>query len=291
MSEVLDPSDQKFLEAAVKFLENPSLAIRMTNALGKPVELLHEKLPEKYKNILSNAVNSSLLKCVEVAVSSIPQSSFNEPILSRKLKISIMNKSRLHVLVASGLGAIGGFVGIVSLPIELPITTTVMLRSIAEIAKSNGEELSNPEVLLECIQVFAMGSRESKQDDALNSSYLESRIIFSRLVNKSVQFISKHSAQEVLSAIKKKAAPDIVRLISRIAAQFEIVVSEKMVAEMVPVLGAIGSAGLNGFFTDHFNKIAYYHFGIKKLERKYGIDCVQNEFKNLRSLKEHKKFQ
>jgi hypothetical protein len=274
---VIDSADREFLVEAVKFLEHPSLAIRIANSVGKPVEFLHEKLPEKYRNMLSSAVNASLLKCVEVAVKSIPQNS------AADANIGILNKSRLHVATASGLGALGGFVGLASIPIELPITTTIMLRSIAEIAKENGEDLSQPEALLECIQVFAMGARESADDDSVNSAYLQSRIAFSNLVNKSAQFMARHSAREVLSAIEKKTAPDLVLFISRIAARFKIVVSEKMVAQIVPILGAIGAAALNGFFTDHFNNVAHYHYGIKKLERKYGLKIVQDEIERLSS--------
>lgn len=243
--------------------------------MGKPVELLQEKLPEKYRNIVSRAVNASLLKCVEVAVKSISNNS-NGP-----YKMSILNKNRAHVAAASGLGALGGFFGLSSVAIELPITTTLMLRSIAEIAKDNGEDLSQPEALLECIQVFAMGARESSKDDAVNSAYLESRIVFSKLINKSAQFMAKNSAREILSAIEKKTAPDLVLFIGRIAARFKIVVSEKMVAQAVPILGAVGAAALNGFFTDHFNRVASYHYGIKKLERKYGLEIIQNEIRRL----------
>jgi hypothetical protein len=40
------------------------------------------------------------------------------------------------------------------LPIELPVSTVIMLRSIADIARSEGEDLSDPR-RLPCVQVFA----------------------------------------------------------------------------------------------------------------------------------------
>jgi len=42
--------------------------------------------------------------------------------------------------------------------IELPVTTTVMLHSIAEIARSQGEDLRNPESALACLEVFCAGA-------------------------------------------------------------------------------------------------------------------------------------
>ena len=47
----------------------------------------------------------------------------------------------------------------VTLPIELPVSTIIMLRSIADIARSEGEDLSDPESALSCVQVFALGGR------------------------------------------------------------------------------------------------------------------------------------
>lgn len=272
---MIDPNDQDFLVEAIKFLEHPRLAIRIANSVGKPVEFFHSRLPEKYKDLLSRAVNSSLLKCVEIAVKSIPQNSVFTA------NLSIQSKSRLHVTAACGIGAIGGFVGLTSIPIELPMTTTIMLRSIAEIAKENGEDLSRPETLLECIQIFAMGARESTQDDEVSSAYLESRIVFSNLISKSTQFIAKNSVRDVLLAIEKKTAPELVLFIGRIATQFNIVVSEKMIAQAVPIIGAVGAASINGFFADHFNTVARYHYGIKRLERKYGLEIVQQELRKI----------
>ena len=37
------------------------------------------------------------------------------------------------------------------------MSTIIMLRSIAEIARSEGEDLSDPETALSCVQVFALG--------------------------------------------------------------------------------------------------------------------------------------
>jgi hypothetical protein len=46
-----------------------------------------------------------------------------------------------------------------TLPIELPVSTIIMLRLIADIARSAGEDLSDPEAALSCVQVFALGGR------------------------------------------------------------------------------------------------------------------------------------
>ena len=54
---------------------------------------------------------------------------------------------------------------------------------------------------------------------------------------------------------------------------------------MVPIAGAVGGAALNGYFTNFFNQIAYYHFGLRRLERIYGEEPVQDIYRaELRSL-------
>jgi hypothetical protein len=61
----------------------------------------------------------------------------------------------MHKSLAVLAGAAGGAFGISSLPVELPFSTTIMLRSIADIARSEGEDLSDPKTA----QVFALGGR------------------------------------------------------------------------------------------------------------------------------------
>src|SRR6185312_10312658 len=71
-------------------------------------------------------------------------------------------------------GAVGGSFALAALPIELPISTVIMLRSIGDIARAEGEDLSDPETTLSCLQVFALGGLEGKAD-AANSGYFAAR--------------------------------------------------------------------------------------------------------------------
>ena len=60
------------------------------------------------------------------------------------------------------------------LAVELPLTTTVMLHSIVEIARANGEDMSNPESALACLQVLALGP-EGQGHEAMESAYYATR--------------------------------------------------------------------------------------------------------------------
>ena len=56
-------------------------------------------------------------------------------------------------------GGIGGVFGLAALPIELPVSTAIMLRSIADIARSEGHDISQVKTKLECLEVFALGGK------------------------------------------------------------------------------------------------------------------------------------
>ena len=49
----------------------------------------------------------------------------------------------------------------------------------------------------------------------------------------------------------------------------------------VPAIGAAGGALVNVAFNAHFDRVARYHFGIRALERKYGIETVQATYQKL----------
>ena len=64
----------------------------------------------------------------------------------------------LHKALVAVSGAAGGALGIPARSIELPFSTTVMLRSIADITRSEGEPIASVESKLACLEVFALGT-------------------------------------------------------------------------------------------------------------------------------------
>ena len=66
-----------------------------------------------------------------------------------------------------------------------------------------------------------------------------------------------------------------------IGKRFGLVVSEKLAAQAIPVIGAVGGALINTYFIDHFQDIARAHFTIRRLEREYGAAVVQDAYRTL----------
>jgi hypothetical protein len=73
----------------------------------------------------------------------------------------------------------------------------------------------------------------------------------------------------------EESAPALVRFLAQTAARFGLVVSQKVAAQAVPILGAIGGAAANTAFMEHFQSIARSHFTVRRLERVYGAGKVR----------------
>jgi EcsC protein family len=173
----------------------------------------------------------------------------------------------LHKSLAAVSGAIGGGFGLIALPIELPVSTVIMLRSIMQIARSQGEEIENPETALSCLQVFALGARTG-EGDVLDDGYFAVRATLAKALTEAGRFIAERG-------IVAQGAPVIVRFISQIASRFGVVVTQKLTAQTLPLIGAIGGAAVNYAFISHFQEIAQAHFTVRRLERTYGKELVR----------------
>jgi hypothetical protein len=75
-----------------------------------------------------------------------------------------------HKLGAAVSGRVGGFFGIASIPIKLPISITIMLRSIADIASGEGESINTLETKLACLEVLAGKSEIRRFSDTFRSA-------------------------------------------------------------------------------------------------------------------------
>ena len=257
----MEKSDTDALRNAVQLLEHASLAARLANMIGKPVELLGRALPAGASQAIATATTKSLEAALKVALLTIrggPQES----------------SQLLHRALAVASGAAGGAFGIFSLPLELPVSTIIILRSILDIARGEGENLNDPESALSCIEVLGIGGR-TETDEAAKSDYFVVRGILAKSVTEAARFIAERG-------IVGEGSPVLVRLITQVASRFGFVVSQKVAAQTIPVIGALGGAAINYAFIDHFQSVARGHFTVRRLERKYGKDLVFNVYERLR---------
>jgi EcsC protein family len=258
--EWMTQADLAALRRAVQLLEHPSLAARLTNMVGRPIELIGYALPASASQVITTATSKALEMALKVAVRTMDHT--EHP-----------GSQRFHKVLATASGAAGGALGLAMLPIELPVSTIIMLRSIAEIARSEGEDLSDPETALSCMQVFALGGRPDSAD-ASESGYFAVRGLLAKSVTQAARFIVERGVIE-------EGAPILIRFISQVASRFGIVVTQKLAAQAVPLVGAVGGAAVNYAFIEHFQDVARGHFTVRRLERTYGKELVRKEYERL----------
>jgi hypothetical protein len=254
----LSQEDAEALRYAKSLLERPSLAAKITSVLGTPIEKGFALLPAKWAEVVNSATRTALGRALNVALLTVDDTG------------SRAASNRMHKLAVAATGAAGGFFGLPALAVELPVSTTVILRSIADIARSEGERLTAPEAKLACLEVFAFGG-PSKGDDATTAGYFATRAALGRAVSEAAQ----HIAQK---GVAREGAPAIVRFVTQVASRFGVTVSEKLAAQAVPLVGAVGGALINSLFIDHFQDMARGHFIIRRLECIYDPELIKQEY-------------
>ncbi|WP_022950197.1 EcsC family protein [Methylohalobius crimeensis] len=260
----LAASDYQQLAEAVRFLENPGLAARLSNYIGMPVEKALANLPEDWVKPITRLTREALNRSLDAALLTLSAQS------TRRVP------KRSHKFLVGLSGAVGGSFGIASLAVELPISATLMLRAIAATAREHGEDLQDPRAKLACLEVFALGGK-SRADDAADTGYYAVRAFLS----KSLEESAKHLLRKGLA---KEGAPALVRFLNAVAQRFSIQVTQKFAMQAIPAVGAVSGATVNLIFIDHFQKTAHAHFTIRRLERIYGRDRIQQTYEGLCSV-------
>jgi hypothetical protein len=154
----------------------------------------------------------------------------------------------LHKALVTASGTVGGFIGAPGLAADLPITTCLILRSIAEIARAHGEDIQSDEGRRACLEVFAFGGPQVA-DEELEAGYWAARAALS------------HTTIEAM--------------IRAIAPQLGLVLSEKYVAQAIPIAGAAAGATLNYIFMDFYQQMARVHFAVREVERHNDREAVR----------------
>jgi hypothetical protein len=234
--------------------------------VGEPIEKGLALLPDNWSKQVAELTQSALSKASAAAAYTLKDSPGEMP------------SNMLHKIGAAVSGGVGGAFGIAGMAVELPISTTIMLRSIADVARSEGESIASMETRLACLEVFALGG-SSGADDGAESGYFAVRSALAKTVSDASAYIIK-------KGVSDQAAPAIVKLISRIAQRFGVQVTQKAAAQAVPAIGAAGGAAINALFMDHFQDMARGHFIVRRLEREYGAEDVKAAYLLLADLSE-----
>ncbi len=244
---ILSLKEQQDLKQAVICLEQPSFIASIATKLGQPIDTGLRQLPKTMQVAIQVKLQQVLQQSLKLAVSGLNQ--------------QVLIGEKTHKVLSGMTGGIGGFFGGVGLMVELPVTTTIMLRSISSIAKAQGEDLALDSTQMACLEVFAFG-----RTDTLNTDYYAMRTTL---------------ISGIQNMIQQGVAYPIVQTIAQ---RFSLQLSEKAVVQAMPVLGAVGGASVNVLFLDYFQKIAKGHFIIRRLERDYPYDVIKQQYQEMKEL-------
>jgi hypothetical protein len=261
LATVLSQPDREALKLAVHNLENPNFAARLADYAGVPVNRVLGILPKFANGQLSAMVRSAVMKGLDVAIDTLEEDATLPPLTG------------FSSFLAGVTGGVSGLIGFAALPFELPLTTTFMLRAIAAIARHEGEDLSQIEARLACLEVFAFGAKRPAGQQ-IDIGYYAARALLNKYTSEIAAFVAERGAVDV-------SAPVVTSLVSEIVSRFGLVVSDKAAAGALPILGAVGGATVNVIFMDHFQRIAQGHFALRRLERTYGSATVRQLYADI----------
>jgi hypothetical protein len=255
--DALPDAARRELAQAVTRLEGLSFAARLAGLVGQPVEALKARLPGPVQGMIDGAVRKALTTAMETALKTDP-SRTPVPVASHWF----------HRGMAAASGAAGGAFGLPGTLLELPVSTTLLLRQVAAIAAEQGEDLSDPRIAAECLKVFALGGRDPR-DDGAESSYFAVRLAL---------------AEALKGAVGRGLAGTVLPgFLGAIAARFGGPVALKLSAQAAPVIGAAAGAAVNLAFLEHFRSVAEGHFTVRRLERAHGASAIQAAYQAIQA--------
>ncbi|MCM1958317.1 EcsC family protein [Acinetobacter modestus] len=260
--------DYKDLKMAAELLTNPSITAQISNIVGSPLEKMVENLPTKLRNSIQETVSSALHKAINGAVKTMN----NEQTKASTIK---------HKLMAAVSGALGGAFGAPALILEIPISTTIIMRAVADIARSEGFDVNDMETKRMCLEVFSLGGI-TKADDGSDTGYYFTRMALNEVMKSFNKEMSKLVVEKGITRLTPaQVGAMMAKLVETVAAKFGIVITGKIASQVVPVVGAVTGATINSLFVDYYQDMALGHFTIKRLEKKYDFEHLREEFEKL----------
>ncbi|OWQ88813.1 hypothetical protein CDN99_15150 [Roseateles aquatilis] len=265
-----DSEDAAALKQAVDCLLVESITVKISAAIGSFITRSGKHMPKWAKVKLIGLAHGALKAGLSGAAYTLRDGPGTPA------------STKSHKVMTAASGAVGGAFGIAGALFEVPVTTTLTLRAIADVARSEGFDINDEQVRVECATILAMGADTPNDDDAFQG-YFAARGTFASIATKAAEELAKVAAERSMSAASRgfngittdQAGTWVAQLIIKILDKFGIALSSKVAATAVPLLSAATAATLNVLFTDYYQSIARGHFIVRRLEAKYGEAAVR----------------
>jgi EcsC protein family len=127
----------------------------------------------------------------------------------------------------------------------------VILHAIRAAAVEAGYDPEEPWVKAECLKVFGAGTPLAA-DDGINTSFLSARLTVT--------------------------GPAVQKIIATVAPKLAAAMGQKLMAQAVPILGAVSGAALNAAFLSYYREVARIRFRLMRLAEVHGVEPVLEAF-------------
>ncbi|HKL05500.1 MAG TPA: EcsC family protein [Roseovarius sp.] len=219
-----DEVSARIADLAARHARASNAGIQVLNLIGGQAEGLLDRLPPTVRGRLNTATEQALVHAMEAA--------------QRSRGVVADSPGWMTRAVTTAMGAAGGWGGLPTAMAELPITTTILLRAIQDVALEHGFSPQDQGVRFDCVQVFAAAG-PLDHDDGADIAFLSTRV--------AVTGATVHG------------------LIARVAPRLATVLGQKLAAQTIPVLGAAAGAATNYAYTSYYQQMAHVHFGLRGL--------------------------
>lgn len=216
--------DARFDALVRRYSKAGNVGVQMLNLIGGQTEGLLDRLPAGMRDRMEDGTEQALKLAMDTA--------------HRSRGVVGEKPGWLTLAVSTAMGAAGGFGGLPTAMAELPLTVTVLLRAMQDVAAEHGFEPDEEAVQYDCIQVFAAAGPLGN-DDGADVAFLSTRMAVSGAA--------------------------IQALIARVAPRLAVVLGQKLAAQTAPVLGAAAGAAINYVYTSYYQEMAHVHFGLRRL--------------------------
>lgn len=215
---------------ARRYVEASGLGIELLNSIGATAEGLITRVPDSMRQRLDRITLAALNRALDAA--------------SGSRRVLRERGDWFNRLAASVSGAAGGVAGLPGAVVEMPITITLLLRAILDIAAEHGLDPNDDRVRAMALQVLATAGPLT-DDDGADLGMLAARMSIT--------------------------GSTLQTLIARIAPRLSAAMGQKLAAQATPVLGAFAGASINFVFTRYYQDMARVQFGLMRLADETGL--------------------
>ena len=256
-------TDREALAAAMRRLEAPRFAGRMTTLVGRPAELVARALPAAASGLVAKAAETALTRALDIALFSLRGRRF-------------AGGRVVHSALASASGAIGGRLRACRADDRIAgLDRDHAAGDCGNRPRGRRRPQPTPPPGSPVSKSLRLGHTGATLAEAAEGGYFAVRALLARgLALAADTGINKGSAHGGSALAHRVLALGLWRRSSTGLARSS---PRSSRPKAVVVVGAVGGAAINLAFIEHFQELANGHFTVRRLERVYGAQrCAPN---------------